>query len=354
MNLTRRQKQLIAGAVVLLVVAFIIVRRHGGAADEDVQTAVDVRTSVAVVKPFTERVQALGTVEARPGHVAEISAPAPSRISAIFVAEGDNVRAGQKLVQLDISVTQAQMQGAQATVDAARRAYERSQRLLAEGIAPRKDVEAAASDYARARADLEQASRAEQLSTLRSPINGVVTSLNGALSSPVDVTVPVVQVVDPRGLEIHFHLSPADAARITAGAKVELTSGSESDHYSAGLGTITGISAALDTSTHTVDVRAIITAPTRPLKVGESLNGAILLNSRSSSVVVPVAALVPDGEGTVVYVLDNQQIAHAVPVSVGRRTETEAEIVAGLRGGERVVTQGAYGVSDSAHVKVVR
>ena len=82
--------------------------------------------------------------------------------------------------------------------------------------------------------------------------------------------------------------------------------------------------------------------------------GAILLASRTSSIVVPVAALVPEGEGTVVYVVDAQQVAHATPVTVATRTETEAAIATGLRGGERVVTQGAYGVSDGAHVKVAR
>jgi len=354
MTLTRRRKQIIGGILAILIATVVIIKLRGGSADDEVETAVAVHTSYAVVKPLTQRILALGTVEARPGRSAEISAPDPSRIVAVYVAEGDHVRAGQPLVQLDRSVATAQRQSAQASVLAAQRAYDRAQRLLAEGIAPRKDVEAAASDLARARADLEQAARAERLSTLRSPIDGVVTSLNGALSSPVDVNVPIVQVVDPRALEVHFHMSPSDAGRITPGAKVELSSGSEAGHFSVGVGTITGISAALDTATRTVDVRATITAPARSLKVGESLNGAILLTSSTTSVVVPVAALVPEGEGTVIYVVDAQQVAHATPVTVGTRTETEAAIATGLHGGELVVTEGAYGVSDGAHVKVTR
>jgi multidrug efflux system membrane fusion protein len=59
---------------------------------------------------------------------------------------------------------------------------------------------------------------------------------------------------------------------------------------------------------------------------------------------------VPDSEGLKVFVLDSARVAHATPVTVGVRDGTEAEITSGLRGGETVVTYGAYGVTDSAKV----
>jgi RND family efflux transporter MFP subunit len=350
--MTRRQKQIAAAAaVVLLIIVVLILRRHKPA-DEETATAVNVETAVAVVKPLTTRIAALGTVQARPGHSADISAPSATRVSAVFVAVGDQVRYGQALVQLDKSVATAQRHGAEVAVATATQAFNRTQKLLAEGIAPRKDVETAAADLAKAKAELEQAQRAEALSTLRSPISGVVTVLDAALSRPVDAGATIVAVVDPRSLEIVFHLSPSDAGRVTTGTKVELSSGQETEHTVIGIGTITGISAALDTVSRSVDVRATIAAPTRPLKVGESLNGAILLTSRTSAVVVPVDALVPESEATVVYVVDANHVAHATPVTVGTRTEMEAEILSGLHGGETVVTHGAYGVSDSAHLQI--
>ena len=352
MRLSKRQAQVAIGVVIALLLIYVLFLRKHGADDAETQTDVVAQTAVALVKPLTTRIMVLGTVEARPEHSAEISAPEASRVTSVYVAVGDIVRAGQPLVQLDRSVAVARRHEAEVAVATATQAYDRTQRLLAEGIAPRKDVETAAADLARAKADLEQAQRFEALSTLRSPIGGVVTLLDAALSKPVDVAAPVVEVVDPRGLDIVFHLSPSDAGRVTPGTKVELSNGQESEHYSLGIGTITGISAELDTTTRSVDVRAVITAPTRPLKVGESLNGTILLTSQINSVVIPVDALVPDGDQTIVYVVDGNHIAHATPVTVGTRTDTEASIVAGLHGGEVVVTHGAYGVSDSAHVQI--
>jgi RND family efflux transporter MFP subunit len=334
---------------VLLLIVFLLLRRHPAA--EEATPAVTVETAVAVVKPMTTHVDVLGTVDTRPGHSAQISAPETSRVTAVYVAIGDVVRPGQALVQLDPAVFIAKRHEAEVALSTAQLAFNRAERLLKEGISPKKDVEAAAADLAKARSELEQARRIEALSTLRSPISGVVVTLNADLSQPIDVTQPVVEVVDPRAMEIVFHLSPNEAGRIARGAKVELTSGQEAGRNTIGIGTITGISAAVDSTTGTVDVRATIAAPSRPLKVGETLNGAILLTSAISSVVVPGEALVPAGEGFEVFVVDANHIAHATRVVVGKRTETEVEIVSGLHGGEVVVTRGAYGVADSAHVQ---
>ena len=68
------------------------------------------------------------------------------------------------------------------------------------------------------------------------------------------------------------------------------------------------------------------------------------------AVAVPVDALVPDGEGYRVFVVDSGGIAHARSVTVGARTEALAEITSGLAAGETVVTRGAYGVEDGARI----
>ena len=72
--------------------------------------------------------------------------------------------------------------------------------------------------------------------------------------------------------------------------------------------------------------------------------------TRPGAVVVPLEALVPEGEGYQLFVVDDAGIAHARAVTVGGRTASLAEITDGLRVGERVVTYGAYGMADSARV----
>jgi membrane fusion protein, multidrug efflux system len=339
-----------AALLAIIVVVIILILRRGGGEEEDVPAVVTAEVATVQIKPFATTVDVLGTVQPRAGHSAELSAPEATRVQRVYVALGDRVSAGQPLVQLDVSVWAAKRQQAEVGLETAQQAFDRAQRLLSEGIAARKDAEAAAADLARARAELQEARRIETLGTIRSPINGVVVDLKAALAQPVDAGQPIVAIVDPRGLEIIFHVAASDAGRIMPGAPVELSSGQEQQRYAIGRGTIQGVSAAVD-ATGSVAVRATIAAPTRPLKSGEQLAGRIIISERRA-LVVPLAALVPNGDEVQVFVLDAENVAHATPVTVGNRSETEAEIVSGLKGGERVVTSGAYGVTDSAKVQI--
>ena len=345
----RHRGPLVVGACAIALILWLA-RRDRGRGEEEVPAVVAAETAVAQVKSFPVTLSALGTVDARPGSEAQIAAPAATRVTRVYVGTGDAVRAGQPLVALDESVWAAQSSQAEAAFLAARQAYQRAARLAEEGVGPRKDVETAAADLAGARAALQEARRTQSLGVLRSPISGVVTAVRAVLAQPVDANAPLVEVVDPSGLEVLFHVSPAEAARIPPGAAVRLTSGSDSLATFVGSGVVKGVSAAVDSTTGSVDVRAAITAPARALRVGESVAGRITLAEHPAAVVVPAAAVVPADEGAEVFVVDAKRVAHARPVTVGSRTEGEVEVLSGLRGGEVVVASGAFGVSDGATV----
>ena len=93
-----------------------------------------------------------------------------------------------------------------------------------------------------------------------------------------------------------------------------------------------------------------VSTPRRALRLGESVYGEIAAATRQNAVVIPVEAIVPEGAGYKVFVVDKSGTAHEREVKIGGRTPTKVEIVEGLNGGETVVTQGAFGVEDSVKV----
>ena len=111
------------------------------------------------------------------------------------------------------------------------------------------------------------------------------------------------------------------------------------------------MAAAVDSVSRAVTVRARLVRPARPLRIGESVSGKIATAVHPRAVTVPAAALVPAGDGFQVFVVDSAGVAHARPVTVGGRSEGLAEILAGLKSGETVVTTGAYGVEDGAKIE---
>jgi RND family efflux transporter MFP subunit len=244
------------------------------------------------------------------------------------------------------------VQGANAALLTATHAQERAQRLVDAGIAPRKDLDMATSDLAQASAAAATARRMRNLATLRSPIDGVVTRLGATLGASVDGTAALVDVADPRYVDIVLNVSATEAAELTTGAVVALSAGAADGGDSLGTGIVNSIAAAIDTATRTVAVRVTGAKLTRALRIGESVNGRIGLDQRLDAVLVPAAAVVPDGDEYRVYVVDASNVAHARTVEVGARRDGRIEITSGLKPAERIVTDGAYQVDDGVHIVV--
>ncbi|HEX3866617.1 MAG TPA: efflux RND transporter periplasmic adaptor subunit [Gemmatimonadaceae bacterium] len=311
---------------------------------------VGAKTIVVEPQAFSETLGSIGNVAPRVGHIASLSAPAAGRVGKMLVSIGQSVHAGDALIELDQAPFQATLQSAAATLRAADQASERQQRLAQEGIVPRKDAEQAAADAARAKADETAAQRALDLSVLKSPIDGVVTRLSATLGASVDPSSPIVEIADPSLLDIVFNVTPTDAARVHPGAKVTLSAGETAGGEPLGIGDVMSVSGTVDSASRSVSVRVQASATRRPLRIGETVFGAIGLAMHPSAIVIPNEALVPDGENVKVFVVDAGGVAHEREVTIGGKGDAGVEVLEGLKAGERIVTYGAYGMQDSAKV----
>jgi RND family efflux transporter MFP subunit len=307
-----------------------------------------VSTSVATVRPFPHEFSAIGTVTPRPERFAALAPPGQTRVARIFVVAGQPVAKDDPLIEFERAPFDAAAQSAGAVLANAERAYARAVRLVQAGVLAQKDSGQAAADLAAAQAAAVTARRAQQLATLRAPLNGVVTRMSAVLGATVDVNQTLVEVADPMALDIVFNVSPAEASRIHRGDTATVASGEGREAL--GPGVVTSVGVAVDSASRAVAVRARLTVPRRALRIGESVVGRIVTGVNPRAVVIPVDALVPEGDGYRVFVVDSAGIAHARAVTVGGRNESLAEILTGVAAGETVVTTGAYGVQDSARI----
>jgi len=345
-------KEMIGRFRAALLVTAVCACHHADSDDgEKAHTAAVVHAGIAVVTtaPMTATITAIGTVVPRPGHVASLGAPAAGRVARVWVAVGSRVGAGQPLVQLDQAIAQASQQSADASLTVAEQAYARAQRLNTEGIVPRKEVEQAAAEVAKARADAVTARHVSELSTLRAPFAGVVTRVSAVVGAPADPSQPLVEIADPTQVDIVLTVTPADAARLHVGASVRLAEGEQLASGSLGTATIADIAGAVDTTSRTIAVRLHVGATRRTLRIGESVSGEITLATLPHALVIPAAALVPEGDAFKVFVVDAKGIAHARPVRVVARADSTVAID-GVAAGDLVVTDGAYGIDDGATI----
>ena len=312
----------------------------------EVTVALDtVRASI-----FVETLSNVGTVIARVGHVALLSAPGPTRVAQVLVSVGQRVRAGAELITFEQPAFDAALASAEAALTAADRTAARAQRLVDAGVAPRKDLDVALADLAVGRLNAVNARRAVELSHLRAPFSGAVTRVNTVLGASVDAGQPLVEIADPSALDVILFLSPSDVVRVALGNVVTLHDGANIDAPRVASGAITDIAASVDSATRGVAVRVAVSSPMRILRLGESLFGSIRVRAHAAALTVPDDALVPTGDGFRVFVVDSVSIAHARDVTVAGRANRRVWISEGLKAGEVVVATGAYGVDDGSRV----
>ncbi|MGH7594154.1 MAG: efflux RND transporter periplasmic adaptor subunit [Gemmatimonadales bacterium] len=317
---------------------------------DKVQAVVAAETAIVTEQPFTETIDAIGTVHARAGHVALLSAPAPARIANVLVAAGQTVSRNQVLVEFEPATFLAAAESAEAALHAAQLGRDRAQRLVDLGVAPRKDLEQADADLARAKADVVGARRLAELAVMRSPINGVVTRMTATLGASVDPAQSLVEIADPSAVDVLLSMQPADAARIRSGSAVALYAGQRATGDPLARGSVTDVSGIVDSVARTVAVRVAADHARRPLRIGETLFGQVVAAVRPRAITVPLESLVPAGDGFKVFVVDSANVVHARPITLGGRTDRFAEVLKGVSAGERVVTLGAFGVDDGARI----
>ena len=115
-------------------------------------------------------------------------------------------------------------------------------------------------------------------------------------------------------------------------------------------GRVADVAGVVDTATRSVAVRVRPVGATHGMRIGESVPAVITKAVHPLAIVVPIEALVPEGDAFRVFVVDSDSVAHARAVTVGARRGKEAMITDGLKAGERVVTSGAYGIDEGTKV----
>ena len=286
---------------------------------------------------------ATGTIEAvRQG---TLGAQVSGRIVAVAVRSGQEVRAGQRLVQIEagdtgeaVAASAATARGAAARLVNARADFERARKLQAQdyiSVAAMQRAESSLqSAEAEAKAAEEQAKAARTRAawhTVTAPYAGRVTELwvsAGDLATPGR---PLLGLYDPAALRVVAHLPESLAMRIQPGKSAQLVA-----REAAPLPvTSWSVIPAVDPVTHSVEVRAEL-AGGSALQPGQFVRLLLPMQGSRAEIRVPQSAVLHRSEVVGVYVVEDNGAAHLRQVRLGAVAGDAVTILAGLQGGEKV------------------
>lgn len=308
-----------------------------------------------------------------------------SRVAGILqkrlYQEGQAVKEGQPLFQIDPEPFKAaldQAKGAlrqqEATFERARADRERIEPLFKENAVSRKDYDDAKSafDLAQAAVDSARAKVREAelnlgYTLVTSPIAGIASkearSEGSLVATSGDASLlTVVSQLDP--LYVNFSYSETEklqlddevkAGRVVLGQskKVEARAKLADGRDFGGVGFVDFADSRVDPKTGTIRARAEFPNPKGELLPGQFVRIAVNLGLAKNAILVPERAITQQQATRLVLIVNDKNIVEPRPVQLGRRVGGEVTIVAGLKGGERVVVDGLFKSRPGTEVKPV-
>lgn len=323
-------------------------------------------TAAEVVQPrrgtMPSRVTFSGPLVA-PG-TATLRARAAGTLTALAVAEGDRVRAGQVLGRIDLADVSSRVAEREANVAAARAALAQAQRTHAqnERLAGQQFISTAALDASRsalqtAQAQLDAAQAAAAATrvglrdaTLLAPIDGIVARRQVLPGEKVSAEQPVLTLVDLRRLELAGSVGTHEVARLSPGMPVAV----EVEGVERPLeGRIARIAPAAEPGTRAIGVTIALPNADERLRAGQYAVATATLADEVQRLSVPATAIGQASGQDHVWVIADGKLARRA-VTLGRRDPLsgQVEVLAGLPEGSWVVAARFDGLTEGRSATV--
>ena len=278
---------------------------------------------------------------------------------------GQRVAAGQLLAQIDAQDYQlaaqaalAQVSAAQSQRDLAAAEFKRFEALKAQNFISGAELERREATLKAAEATLTQAKAQAQAqgnqagyARLTASHAGVVTGVDAEVGQVVSAGQPVVRLAHDGPRDAVFAVSESMALALKVGQTMQATLASTGQTLQ---GKVRELAASADPVTRTYNVKLGLVASDR-LPLGATVNvlAAGLPGSQSAVIKLPTSALRQEGQGTVVWLLDEASMTvKTQAVQVGPVDGNEVVITSGLKPGQKVVSAGVHVLSPGQKVTV--
>lgn len=327
----------------------------GNAAEGEGEDGRDAKKDEAV--PVEVAVASTRRITASYSGTANLEVPADAQVVAktggvllrVLVEEGDRVRAGQPLAQLDPERMRLEVARAEATMRRLKANYDRSKELF-----ERKLVSADANDQLRyefeaARAAFDLARLELSYTTITAPISGVIAQRMAKPGNLIQINTPLYRIVDNSHLEAVLNVPEREMATMKAGLPIRMMVDALPGQVFEG--TVDRISPVVDSQTGTFRVVGVFRGQDR-LKPGMFGRLGIVYDERDAALTVPRIALIEGSGESAVFVVRDGKAVRTV-LQLGYVNGEYAEVLDGLDGGEQVITKGRVAVRDGAPVEVL-
>ena len=368
-----RSTKLIVGcatAIVLVVGLILILRPHEAKRPTSAaaNSPIPVLAATATAEDVPIILRGLGTVTAF--NTVAVKSRVGGNITRINFTEGQEVKAGDLLIEIDVRPFQAALDQAKATLARDQANLKNAQadlaryaQLLQKNFAPEQQyatqqatVEEDEATIQNDQAAIDAAKLNVEYASIRSPIDGIVGIRQvdvGNLVQANSQTLVVITQIKP--IYVIFSLPEADIPRIrsaTAERKLTVQAYDPTDQKQVSQGVLNLIDNQVDQATGTFKLKAEFPNSDEVLWPGQFVNAHLVLEVVHNGVTVPAAAVQTGPNGHFVYVVRSDNTVDLRTVTVTQTENNRSLTGSGVTAGERVVTAGWFRLTPGAKVTV--
>ncbi len=306
------------------------------------------RVEVAVLQASEASLESTIPGEVEGSRDAVLASAQGGPVERVVVKEGQAVRKGQLLMQVDTTLYAIRKRQAETQLARARREQERASGL---GTAlPAAERDRRDSIVTQLETDLDFAELQLARSRIRAPFAGVVSEIHAEVGEVVAATAPLLHLVRLDPVHVVLSVPDRDVVALSAGARVEVRVPAVPSPLE---GTIARINPTGDRDTRAF--RAEVEVTNGDMKVLPGMIASVRLDRtlESGAVVIPQDWLVTRRDGVGAF-LDDGGVANYVPVKAGRVVRDLVVIDAGLSAGDRLVIKGHRSLADGDRLMVSR
>jgi membrane fusion protein, multidrug efflux system len=327
--------------------------QNGGSSGPSRPPAVEV-ARVEILK-LTDDAQAVGSLRSRQSVV--LRPEVSGRVTQLNFRDGERVRRGQLLVQLDDQLPLAQVEQAQAELSIAQANHKRNQELVAQNFISQRSVDESAANLQVAQAKLALARATAARLRIVAPFDGIAGIRNISVGDYLKDGADIVNIEDMDAIFVDFRLPERFQTKVERGQTALLDLDALPGRKYAAV--VQAIDPLVDANGRSVGIRACIDNRQLQLRPGMFARITAVFGERENARVIPEEAILPQaGRQFVIRLVDgpdlDTKLAQRVEVKVGIRRPGRVEITDGLKPGDLVVTAGQQRVQkDGMPVRVL-
>jgi RND family efflux transporter MFP subunit len=298
-----------------------------------------------------------------------LSAQRTGRVVRLPVEEGDIVKTGALIAQLDLSEETVQTDNmtaqSKATYEEAEKNFHRSEDLFSKGMISQQDLDAIRRGYEVARSQYQaavaDAGVKKDYSIVRVPFDGVISKKYTEVGELLMPGKQIVTIVNPSRIYVLATIDEVDVGRLKLGQPVALTVDAfPGEKFSGAIKRISPIVSGGKLETRTADVWIYFDEKQPRIKPGMSCDVEILVATLQNVLSIPSQAVIEREGKKQVFVAEGsmlkpgaQAVVNIRPVIIGETNWSFTQITSGLKAGEYVITTPeTAGLKDGAKVRV--